>query len=235
MREWGDTVFFGITVLLNNIGLIFSKPMKTSLFPLLQHLPLAVSLALLLLLAGCSGKEKAEAEAPPPLPPPPPPAPVENPADIVWNEQPGGLNYRIEAAADLNTDKKRPLALTLCVYQLKDTAAFQALAAAPGGIDRLLNCTLDLDGARTSHAYQIQPGSKRTETLDRAAEARYLAAVAGYVHLKPELCTATLAFPVQTSTKGWIFKDTLYSAAPVQAFIHLGPQSLTLSETSSVR
>ncbi len=183
---------------------------------------------LALILGGCGGSAAKNQL-------PPPPSPSKDPASVTWNLQAGGLSYRIEASSSLNHDGERPLGLTLCVYQLDDPSAFQALAASPAGIDTLLDCQLDPARARASHAFRMQPGASQEVTDDRVEKARYLAVAAGYKHLKPELCTAVIPFPLHHEKKGLIFKDDLYTAAPMQALIHLGADSVALSGVERVQ
>ena len=161
--------------------------------------------------------------------------PAKTPDQVVWNQEPNGLRYRIEASPDLNRVGEGPLGLTVCVYQLKDTSAFDSLAATASGIDTLLDCKLDPAGAKSGRNFEIQPGTSRFVTTDRAEEARNLAVVAGYAHLRPEQCTAKVPFPVHQGTEGMIMKDRVYSAVPVQMLIRLGPESVSISGVQSVR
>ena len=161
--------------------------------------------------------------------------PAKTPDQVVWNQEPNGLRYRIEASPDLNRVGEGPLGLTVCVYQLKDTSAFASLAATAAGIDTLLDCKLDPAGAKSSRNFEIQPGGSRFITTDRAEEARHLAVVAGYAHLRPELCSAVVAFPVHQDNAGLIMKDRVFSAVPVQMLIRLGPESVSISGVQSVR
>ena len=187
---------------------------------------LAVWLTLLLLNA-CGGATEG--------PLPPPPAPANQPQAVTWNQETGGITYRLEAAGDLNHEGEKPLGLTVCVYQLDDPAPFQALATSPSGIDQLLNCQLDPAKAKSSRAFRIQPGKTQDVTSDRVEKARYFAVVAGYEHLKPELCTAIIPFPIHHEKEGLIFKNDLYTAAPMRALIHLGAESVTISGVERVQ
>lgn len=185
------------------------------------------ALVLAALLAGCGKAPKSTL--------PPPPAPAENPADIVWNQEKDGIRLRIEASSDLNREKDTALGLTICVYQLKDCTAFSALAASARGIDTLLDGDLQKADAQSSRVYHIQPGATLDITADRMEGARYLAVVAGYAHLRPELCSAVLAFPVHEETKGIVFRNKLYSAVSIQALIRLDAESVSISGVERVR
>ena len=180
-----------------------------------------------LVLCGCGGAKES--------PLPPPPAPAQDPAQVTWNQMGGGISYRLEAASDLNHEGDKPLGITVCVYQLDDPSTFEALAASASGIDQLLNCQLDPAKARASRAFQMQPGKIQDVTQDRVEKARYLAVVAGYEHLKPELCSAVIPFPIHHETSGILFRDDLYTAAPMRALIHLGAESVTISGVERVQ
>ena len=178
-------------------------------------------------LAGCGGAPQNTL--------PPPPAPSANPAEIVWNLEKDGLRYRIEAAPDLNLEGDTPLGLTICVYQLKDFSAFMSLAASSAGIDTLLDGKLEPADAQSSRVYRLQPGSSLDVTADRMENARYLAVVAGYAHLRPELCAVAVPFPVHEETEGVVLRNKYYSAGKMQALIRLGAESVTISGVERVR
>ena len=181
----------------------------------------------LFLVTACSSKEKPKL--------PPPPSPADNPANVTWNQQTGGLNYRIEASKDLNRVREESLGLTLCVYQIEDPSSFQALSASAEGLDQLLDCKLEPAKARASRSFLIQPGKNLDIVQDRVEKARYFAVVAGYDHLEPDLCSAIIPFPIHTEKVGIIFRDTVYTAAPMQALIHLGAESVTISGVERVQ
>lgn len=187
----------------------------------------AAALACALLLAACAGEAPAPAQLPP--------AAVENPSDVTWNLEPGGLRCRIEASPDLNLDKNTALGLTLCLYQLQDYAVFENKSAAPKGLDELLQCRPEAAQAQSARLFQLQPGATRDLVMDRAEHARYLGVVAGYAHLRPDQCAAVLPFPLHATTEGVLFRTTLYNAAPVQALIRLGESSLSVTGAERAR
>lgn len=187
---------------------------------------LAVLLACALLPAACGGAS---------APTQPPPAAVANPADVVWNLEPGGLRCRLEASPDLNRDGDTALGLTLCLYQLKDYATFTGKSSSPDGLDELLQCRPDTAQAQSARLFQLQPGATLDVIMDRAEHARYLGVVAGYAHLVPDQCSAVMPFPLHARTEGVLFSTTLYNAAPAQALIRLGESSLSVTGAERVR
>ncbi len=177
------------------------------------------------LLAGCGGPVASY---------PPAPLPVENPAEVNWSLNIGGLHYFIETTDDLNMDKGFPLGLTVCLYQLADYATLQNLASTPAGLSTLLEGNMETAGALSVRTFALQPGQRIEVTADRMEKARYLAVVAGYTHLKPELCWAILPFPLHTEREG-LLRKPVYLAAPVDALIRLGSESVSLSGVERVR
>ena len=192
-----------------------------------RSLALLATLVCALLLTACGGTS--------PNPAQPLPAAVENPADVVWNLEPEGLRCRLEASPDLNRDRNTSLGLTLCLYQLKDYAAFTAKSDRPEGLDELLQCRPEVAQAQSARQFQLQPGAQLDVVMDRAEHARYLGVVAGYTHLIPDQCAAVLPFPLHTSTEGVIFRTTMYNAAPAQVLIRLGESSLSVTGAERVR
>ncbi|GHU06063.1 hypothetical protein FACS1894158_11240 [Betaproteobacteria bacterium] len=167
------------------------------------------------LLAACSGDK---ATRPPTVPPP---APVEDPSQVVWDAQPGGLNLHLLTKHDLNEMDGTPLGLSLCVYQLADVKRFNALAGTAVGLDTLQECTVEAADAVAAKRFWLQPGEYQEIVMDRAERAKNLAVVAGYAHLKPELSAAVAPFLLHSEKEGYIpfFRTTVYSAASRMEYI----------------
>lgn len=146
----------------------------------------------------------------------------------------GGLRYLIETTEDLNMQKGLPLGLTMCVYQLSEYTTFQNIAATAAGIDSLLDCTIDKAGAVSARTYTLQPGQRQDVAVDRQEKARYLAVVAGFTHMKPELCAVVQPFPLHSGRQG-ILQTQVYSAAPVDATIRLSAESISLTGVERVQ
>lgn len=170
-------------------------------------------------------------------PPPqvPPPAPTSDPVQVVWPMDPSGLRYTLQTDEKLNAQHNRALGLTICVYQLKEPESFLQLAATSAGVVSLLECGVDKAAAVSAQSYALQPGERRSITTSRSQNAKFLAVVAGYAHLKPELCAVVWPYPMHTETQGLIFRDTVYSAARVDALISFGSEALTITGVERVR
>ncbi|MDR2162159.1 MAG: type VI secretion system lipoprotein TssJ [Desulfovibrio sp.] len=183
--------------------------------------PPAHLLLCLLLLAACGGKDTGA----PDIPPPPP---ATDPTKVIWQADPQGLRLRITTSGDLNKQDGVPLGLSLCLYQLGDKVRFEALAQTASGLDSLLDCAVDKADARSAKEFLLQPGQSLEMTLERAEQAKYLAVVAGYFHLKPDLSTFVFPYLLHSETEGWIpfFRDTVYSAAQMDIIINLNETSV---------
>ena len=184
----------------------------------------------LLALTACGGKE-------PIAPPMPRAAPSADPSRVTWQAQPNGLRLHIEAAPDLNQQDGKPLALSLCVYQLDKSDGFNGIAQTPGGLNALQECTIKAADAISARRFWLQPGQKLTTDMDRAEGARLLAVAAGYAHLKPELSRVILPFLLHQEKSGYIpfFRDTLYSAAEMEISIHLSSTQVSLNGVERVK
>ncbi len=187
-------------------------------------------LAAALCLCACGGKE------PPVLPPAPKPAPVENPADIVWNFQPRGIRVILQADGELNVLGDNPLALSLCVYQLKSENPFATLAATQQGLLTFLDCGLADPSIVSAKRIYVQPGREDAIFLDRAEGAKYLAVAAGFNNLRPELCIKVVPMPVHSEKTGVPpFRTTFYEAADMDAFVAVTREAVNLTGAERVQ
>ncbi|MDR1934306.1 MAG: type VI secretion lipoprotein TssJ [Candidatus Accumulibacter sp.] len=177
------------------------------------------------LLAACGGG------AGPRPPVVPPPAPVEDPARVSWAATPRGITLNIQTSSDLNEMEGVPLGLSLCVYQVDEINRFTALAQTAAGLDTLQACSVETIGAASARRFWLQPGQRLETDIDRAANAKNLALVAGYAHLKPELSVATFAFLLHSEKEGYIpfFRKTLYSVAHMDIVINLTAQAVSVN------
>lgn len=185
------------------------------------HIVPAMTLCLVLGLWGCGGR--------PVTPPMPKPAPVEDPARISWAFEPQGIRLILAADSQLNALGDNALALSLCVYQLKDQQPFSTITANQEGLRSFLECELkDPSVVSATHIY-VQPGHKETRFLDRAEGAKYLAVVAGYNNLVPDRCVAITPMPIHSEKSGVImFRTTSYEAAHMDAFLTVTKDAVNL-------
>lgn len=180
-----------------------------------------------LLLTGCGGSADSAFNKPP--------TPKEDPAQVTWNLEPGGIRLLIETTEDLNLTQNVPLGLTMCLYQLKDFTGMQNVVNALGGVDALLACNLEaLTGAVGARLFTLQPGQREEVIMDRLEGGRYLGVVAGYAHLRPETSHAMQPFPLEEGRAGF-FRTKVYSATPLDALIRLGADSVSITGVKRVQ
>ena len=195
-------------------------------FRICRILP-CITLGLVLLLAACAGGRQEQ----PPPPAPTPPMAVENPANVVWNAEPGGLYLVITSSNDLNFHENVPLGLTLCLFQMEDKNSFDNLSKSTDGFEVLRECSATAAGAVVARELHIQPGQRKDLVLDRAEKAKYLGVIANYAHLDPEKSVAVFPYLMQEKLSGWVplLRTTLYSASSMNIFIQLGASSLSVN------
>jgi hypothetical protein len=114
--------------------------------------------------------------------------------------------------------------LTICLFQLAEPNKILALSQTKSGLLGLLGCAPETAGALSAERYFIQPGQTLDLILDRLEKARYLAVVAGYQDLRPNLATAILPMPIQTGSKYLIFKT--YGPEILDAWLILKAQNM---------
>ncbi len=157
-----------------------------------------------------------------------PPDAARKPSDVVWNAENGGLKVSITADRDLNFAYGSSLSLTICLYQLSDTAKFAQTASSADGVASLLSGRADILGgaAKSCLVMRLQPGDTIEKTFDRMEGARYFAVAAGYAHQDPGRCSAAVPFPVKRTVRR---KKKYYSAGKLAAQVSLGADAVTIT------
>jgi type VI secretion system VasD/TssJ family lipoprotein len=173
--------------------------MLTSVRPTLRLL------ALILILGGCASK---------PLPPP------------EWGFEKEAISLHLVASPQLNLDEGTPHTLLVCVYQLKDPNGFNQLAGDVHGIYKLLECGLFDASVAASKRLIINPGQDLDLTLDRAAEAKHVAIVAGYYELVSDRIIRKFDIPVKVEEKGLIKRVKTARPGQLKIEVELGPQQI---------
>ncbi|MDR2200145.1 MAG: type VI secretion lipoprotein TssJ [Deltaproteobacteria bacterium] len=195
--------------------------------PALLLLSGALFLSGLLLLA-CGPK------APPATPPPGPPA--KNPGDLNYSYAPGAITIGVMADSDLNLTMDVPNALSLCVYQLSDSAWFQGKMASSGGLSELAECppkASQTPGAQQASSptgivnaerYFFQPGEMKDLRMDRLGGTKFLGVAGGYSSLTAPGGAAFIAVPYIMHHR-LIFANT-FELVEMRAWLLLKSQSL---------
>ena len=164
-------------------------------------------------------------------PEPPSPAPAKSVEAISWTFAPLAIQIGVIADESLNAADDGSTGLALCLYQLEDPNQFLTLSKAKAGLLNLLACSTELKGAVGAERLYVQPGQKSDWRFDRLEKARYLAAVAGYWELKPQLAAAILPIPIEQSRAYFLFKR--YSPMVLEAWLRLKAHNLALFPKSS--
>lgn len=161
---------------------------------------------LLLGAAGCGGS--------------PPDPKLTNPQ---WTYDPGGVKLRYRADARLNEYDGLGHTVSLCIYQLTQPNSFNNLIKTQDGLLKLLECkSFDQTVVYYEHLF-VEPGQDQLKIMDRAENATYLAVVAGYNELNPQLSTRLFKYPVDEETKGFFTTTTTRKPGKVFINLFLGP------------
>jgi type VI secretion system VasD/TssJ family lipoprotein len=136
-----------------------------------------------------------------------------------WTYDPGGVKLRYKADARLNEYDGQGHTVSLCIYQLTQPNSFNNLVKTQDGLLKLLECkSFDQTVVYYEHVF-VEPGQDQMRVMDRAENATYLAVVAGYNELNPQLSTRLFKYPVDEETKG--FFTTTVTRKPGKVFINL--------------
>lgn len=152
-------------------------------------------------------------------------------APVEWRHEESAISLYLSADTMLNLYKGRAHALHLCIYQLRDSYAFNQLAENPEGISELLQCrpfNSSVVEARVLSRSGIQPGDLLTFKLDRAEGARCLGIVAGYQILEKERTVRLIDIPVvvEVIISGLPKIERIQKPDMVSIDLHLGPQQI---------
>ena len=142
----------------------------------------------LTVLCACAAKDK--------VPSPPPDA----------QYSPQGIILNLNATKKLNKYQEQPHTLRLVVYQLTDPAVIKQLSQSSDSLRLLLQGELKNPALVSRHECFVQPGQKTVWKLDRLAETRWVAVVAGYFDLRVKDSIMLFPVPLITQESGWIRK-----------------------------
>ncbi len=120
--------------------------------------------------------------------------------DVVMPPQQISLN--LFADDDLNSYNGTPASLTVCVYQLASRRDFDKLAEDGESFRLLLGGEDFADSVLARQRAFVDPGEKRTLTLERRPNARYLGIAAGYHAFRPAQTSIIVPLPTTRRRMG---------------------------------
>ncbi|MFH1147861.1 MAG: type VI secretion system lipoprotein TssJ [Pseudomonadota bacterium] len=174
----------------------------------MKHFKIVCYLIVVLLISACAATRSVKKEAikPPPM-------------EVGFEEN--AIRLHLKGDPQLNLYQKKPHALVICVYQLRDPNAFGQVADEKEGIQRLMECTRFDPGVVCTKRIVIQPGQEIEESIDRAEGTRYVGIVAGYFGYEQKNVMRLMSIPAETSL---ILRRK--SAAPLDIKLYLGPTEM---------
>jgi len=145
----------------------------------------------------------------------------------VWTFDPEGIQIHYTADKLLNLQDNESHTLLLAVYLLRDTNAFNDLAANRDGLAKLLQAERFDAAVMGVNKIVIQPGEEKTAVLNRAENARWIGVVAGYYNLEPSQVSRLFNIPVITEKKGiYGFRSTETRPGQIRIKLYLGSNAL---------
>jgi type VI secretion system VasD/TssJ family lipoprotein len=143
----------------------------------------------------------------------------------VWTYEKDAITLKFKTDKKLNLWKRKPHTLPVCIYQLKDTTAFNKLTCDQTGLKELLECEVfDLSMAASKRII-VKPGDNVGIKLDRVEDARYVAVVAGYYTVAKEGIVRLYEIPAEPEKKPFWHGKTR-RPLPVLINLVLGPSQL---------
>lgn len=165
------------------------------------------SLLVTLLVCGCATTAKEQKQA------------------SIWTFEKDAIVLNFKAEKQLNLKNKKPRTLMVCVYQLKNTTAFNKLTSDQTGLQELQECQVfDLSMAESTRIV-VNPGQDVNMRLDRAEDAQYIAVVAGYSMVDKSRIVRLYQIPTLREKKLFWRSKTL-KPSPVQIKLTLGASQL---------
>ena len=115
----------------------------------------------------------------------------------------------------------------LVIYQLTGLNAYNALVKTSDGLGKLLQGERFDQSVVGVDQFFIEPGDKKTLSLDRAENVQYVAVVAGYYDLQPGQVNRVFEIPVIVDKKGiYGFRTTVSSVGQLNIALFMGPNSI---------
>lgn len=117
-----------------------------------------------------------------------------------WIFEPGAVQLRVIAPAQLNLYLERPHALVMRIILLADLKAFEERRATRFGLQDLLSLDSFDPSVLGVTQYSLMPGSDQMISLDRPQNARYIGIVTGYYGLDGKRSARLIPLPAFDDT-----------------------------------
>lgn len=142
---------------------------------------------------------------------------------VEWTYAKEAISLHLTSDPQLNLFQKRPHALVVCMYHLREPNGFNLLVEEQEGLHKLLDCGRFDTSVTYAKKLVVQPGREVTELLDRAEGTKYVGLVAGYYNLRKETSVRLLPVPV-VDDGGWFSTNVRLDNLLID--LHLGPQEI---------
>lgn len=142
--------------------------------------------------------------------------------DPEWQFSQNAIQIYYQADDELNLYKEGAHTISVVIYQLSETNAFDDLASYEEGIKKLLvNENFD-PSVKNRRRIVVQPGELNKVVLDRAEGAQWVGLIAGYYDLHPGKVSCTLKIPYVFVDKGIIKEKKVAVVTTLNAHIVFG-------------
>jgi len=145
--------------------------------------------------------------------------------ESIWTYEKDAITLAFKSDKKLNLRNKKPHTLSVCVYQLRDTTAFNVLSNDQTGLRELLECEVFDLSMVASRRIIVNPGDDVTVNLDRAQGARYVGIVAGYYTVEKDQIVRLYQIPA-VPEKVLFWKTKTLKPRPVRISLILGASQL---------
>ena len=142
---------------------------------------------------------------------------------INYPYQPTSVRLFFDAPDNLNFYDNQGHALTLGVIQAEQLDPLYPFLKNQDG---LVNLLMNSDNKLQLQRLFIQPNSQSALVLDRNAKVQYLVLVAGYADLLPAQSYQIIKVPIKSTSHGFLWLKTDYTADTTYIYVQLGPQGL---------
>jgi type VI secretion system VasD/TssJ family lipoprotein len=145
-----------------------------------------------------------------------------------WEYEEKAIEVKIEADKQLNLVDGKPHALALYVYQLSDPNAFKELAQNKSGLLKMIENSRFDPSAVEQEKIIVQPGEKKTVSLDRAERAKFVGLVAAFYDLPVGNASRLFDIPVVVATTGFLIRNQTQKPGKLSMDLLLGAQGLQI-------